>query len=147
MNLCVNARDAMPNGGSVRITATNVNVPPGARRGFHGEIAAGPYVCLSVADTGTGIPPEVLEKIFDPFFTTKELGKGTGLGLSTITGIVQSHAGALQVETFPGKGTTFHIYLPALLAPAPPVSATSEGCPRVRGKPFSSLTMIPAFGW
>jgi CheY-like chemotaxis protein len=114
MNLCVNARDAMPKGGRVRISAANVNVAPGTEHGFHGEIAAGRHVRLSVADTGTGIPAEVLEKIFDPFFTTKELGKGTGLGLSTIAGIVKSHEGAIQVKTAPGHGTTFHIYLPAL---------------------------------
>ncbi len=117
LNLCVNARDAMPTGGGVHITATNIHVGPGTQYGFHGEIAAGPCVRLSVADTGTGIPPEILEKIFDPFFTTKELGKGTGLGLSTIAGIVQSHGGGIQVESTPGQGTTFHIYLPAVLAP------------------------------
>lgn len=129
MNLCMNARDAMPEGGCVRITATNVDIEPGAQHGFHGEIAAGPYVRLSVADTGTGIPPEVLEKIFDPFFTTKELGKGTGLGLSTLAGIVQGHGGAIQVESVPGTGTTFHIYLPAVGAkeepPAPDAADTS----------------------
>lgn len=112
MNLCVNARDAMPNGGLVRIAAANVQVLPGAQRGFHGEIPPGRYVRLSVADTGTGIPPAVLEKIFDPFFTTKQIGRGTGLGLSTIAGIVKSHEGAIQVESVVGRGTTFHIYLP-----------------------------------
>lgn len=125
LNLCVNARDAMPNGGGVHITATNINVTPGTQHGFHGEIAAGPYVRLSVTDTGTGIPPEILEKIFDPFFTTKELGKGTGLGLSTIAGIVQSHGGAIQIESAPGRGTTFHIYLPAMLTPERQTDDTS----------------------
>lgn len=125
LNLCVNARDAMPNGGGVHITATNIIVHPGAQHGFHGEIAAGPYVRLSVTDTGTGIPPEILEKIFDPFFTTKELGKGTGLGLSTIAGIVQSHGGAIQIESTPGQGTTFHICLPAMLTPEQRTGDTS----------------------
>lgn len=129
MNLCMNARDAMPQGGGVRITAANVDVQPGTQHSFHGEIAAGRYVRLSVADTGTGIPPAVLEKIFDPFFTTKELGKGTGLGLSTLAGIVQGHGGAIQVESVPGTGTTFHIYLPAVCAKeepaAPPAADTS----------------------
>ncbi len=125
LNLCVNARDAMPNGGGVHITATNVNVAPGTQHGFHGEIASGPYVRLDVADTGTGIPPEILEKIFDPFFTTKELGKGTGLGLSTIAGIVQSHGGAIQIESALGRGATFHIYLPAMLTPEQRTDDTS----------------------
>lgn len=113
MNLCVNARDAMPKGGRIRIGAANVDAGEGTHHGFHGEIPAGRYVRLSVADTGTGIPPEVLEKIFDPFFTTKPVGKGTGLGLSTIMGIVQKHRGAIQVDTGQGEGTTFHLYLPA----------------------------------
>ncbi|HSI13837.1 MAG TPA: PAS domain S-box protein, partial [Chthoniobacter sp.] len=135
MNLCVNARDAMPHGGGVRIVAANVDVRPDARHGFHGEIAAGPYVRLSVADTGTGIPPEVLEKIFDPFFTTKELGKGTGLGLSTIAGIVQNHDGAIDVESSPSQGTTFHIYLPAIQSPDRPAhSAPTENLPEGSGE-------------
>jgi PAS domain S-box-containing protein len=128
MNLCVNARDAMPGGGRIQISAANVRVLPGAQRGFHGEIPSGRHVRLSVADTGSGIPPEVLEKIFDPFFSTKEIGKGTGLGLSTIAGIVKNHEGAIQVESGSGRGTTFHIYLPAMTQapPQPPVAATGE---------------------
>jgi PAS domain S-box-containing protein len=120
MNLCVNARDAMPTGGRVHVTATNVDIQAGTHHGFHGEIPAGCYVRLSVADTGTGIPPELLEKIFDPFFTTKDFGKGTGLGLSTIAGIIHSHDGAINVQSVPGHGTTFHIYLPAIVTPAQP---------------------------
>jgi PAS domain S-box-containing protein len=135
MNLCVNARDAMPQGGSIRITACNVRIALGTQRGFHGEIPAGPYVRVNVADTGSGIPPEVLEKIFDPFFTTKELGKGTGLGLSTIAGIVQTHGGAIQVQSATGSGTVFSIYLPAILAPAPPPpQAAAEVLPKGRGE-------------
>ncbi len=135
MNLCVNARDAMPGGGRIQISAANVRVLPGAQRGFHGEIPSGRHVRLSVADTGSGIPPEVLEKIFDPFFSTKEIGKGTGLGLSTIAGIVKNHEGAIQVESVIGRGTTFHIYLPAMTqAPQqPPVAATGEA-PNGRGQ-------------
>ncbi len=114
MNLCVNARDAMPSGGRVRITATNVRVALGGQHGFHGEIPAGPHVRLSVADSGVGIPPEVMEKIFDPFFTTKEVGKGTGLGLSTIAGIVQSHCGAIQVESSPRQAQRFTSIFPPL---------------------------------
>jgi PAS domain S-box-containing protein len=135
LNLCVNARDAMPRGGSIRITASNVHITGGTQRGFHGEIPTGSYVRLNVADTGTGIPSEVIEKIFDPFFTTKELGKGTGLGLSTIAGIVQTHGGAIQVQSVIGSGTVFSIFLPAIIAPAirqPQISA--ENLPRGRGE-------------
>jgi PAS domain S-box-containing protein len=131
-NLCVNARDAMPGGGSIGITAANIRVQAGSLRGFHGEVPAGAYVRLSVTDTGTGIAPDAFEKIFDPFFTTKEIGKGTGLGLSTIAGIVQNHQGAIQVESVLGRGSTFHIYLPALDGPAlpgplPPVNDCAAG--------------------
>jgi CheY-like chemotaxis protein len=125
----------MPSGGRLRITAENVEIAPGAVHGFHGEIPAGRFVRLSVADTGTGIPPEVLEKIFDPFFTTKEVGRGTGLGLSTIAGIVQNHEGALQVESKLGEGTTFHIYLPALPpSTVAPKTAAAKKFPHGRGE-------------
>ena len=135
MNLCVNARDAMPKGGRIQISAANLRVLPGAQHGFHGEIPPGRHVRLSVADTGSGIPPEVLEKIFDPFFSTKEIGKGTGLGLSTIAGIVKNHEGAIQVESVIGRGTTFHIYLPAMtqVPQQPPVAAAAEP-PNGRGQ-------------
>ena len=135
LNLCVNARDAMPRGGSIRITASNVHITGGTQRGFHGEIPTGAYVRLNVADTGTGIPPEALEKIFDPFFTTKELGKGTGLGLSTIAGIVQTHGGAIQVQSVIGSGTVFSIFLPAILvAVERPPQISAEDLPRGRGE-------------
>ncbi len=111
LNLCVNARDAMPEGGSLSIKAENFEIDahyasmmPGAQ--------AGPHVRLTVSDTGTGIPPLVIEKIFDPFFTTKQEGKGTGLGLSTALGIVKDHGGVLNVDST-AKGTTFHVFLPA----------------------------------
>lgn len=114
LNLCLNARDAMPLPGQISIVAANVDVAAGSLRGFHGEIPAGRHVRLSVADSGTGIPPDVLERIFDPFYTTKGKGKGTGLGLSTVAGVVRSHEGSIQVETVLGRGTTFHVYFPAL---------------------------------
>jgi two-component system, cell cycle sensor histidine kinase and response regulator CckA len=113
LNLCVNARDAMGDkGGNIRISCENVEVDqqlasmnPGAQLGSH--------VCISVADTGSGMTPEVMEKIFDPFFTTKEQGKGTGLGLATVIGIVKGHRGFITLQSQVGVGTTFRVFLPA----------------------------------
>ena len=113
MNLAVNARDAMPDGGTLTFSAENVLLNEEDAKKF-GAPKAGCYVSLAVADTGSGIPREILDKIFDPFFTTKEQGKGTGLGLSTVMGIVKSHKGSLQVHSEVNKGTTFRILLPAL---------------------------------
>jgi PAS domain S-box-containing protein len=113
MNLCVNARDAMRNGGDLVIEAENVSLDDTLAL-THPEAKAGPYVLIAVADSGTGIPPHVLDKIFDPFFTTKESGKGTGLGLATVLGIVKRHGGFITVDSEVGKGTRFTIYLPAL---------------------------------
>ena len=112
LNLCVNARDAMPCGGLITITAENRRFDE-QNKAINQQSKAGPYVILSVTDTGTGIPQEILDKIFEPFFTTKEVSKGTGLGLSTVMGIVKSHGGFISVHSDPNKGTTFHIYLPA----------------------------------
>ena len=104
----------MPEGGRLRMSATNLDLDASyASMLSDSEAIPGPYVLLEVSDTGTGIPPEVLERIFDPFFTTKGVGKGTGLGLSTVHGIVKRHGGLLKVTTHPGQGTTFRIYLPA----------------------------------
>lgn len=115
LNLCVNARDAMPNGGSLGISVQNVAVNEQFAN-LHPEAQPGPYVVFEVRDSGGGIPIEVRERIFDPFFTTKELGKGTGLGLSTTLGIVKSHGGFIDLTSMMGKGTVFHIYLPAKTA-------------------------------
>ncbi len=112
LNLCVNARDAMPNGGRLTISAKNVNLDA-HYASLNPEAKAGPYVFIQVEDNGTGIPPRILEKIFDPFFTTKEVGKGTGLGLSTSLAIVKSHGGFMRADSEVGKGTKFHINLPA----------------------------------
>jgi two-component system cell cycle sensor histidine kinase/response regulator CckA len=114
INLAVNARDAMPAGGTLRIsTGSEMRVAPGADP--QGErVGAAPFICLTVSDTGLGIPADVLPKIFEPFFTTKEVGKGTGLGLATAFGIVQQHHGWIDVNSELGKGTTFRIYLPRL---------------------------------
>jgi PAS domain S-box-containing protein len=112
LNLCVNARDAMPGGGTLTLGARNLLVDEAEARRL-GQATSGRYLLITVADTGHGIPPEVIGRIFDPFFTTKELGKGTGLGLSTVVGIVKSHRGFVAVESEPGRGTIFKVYLPA----------------------------------
>ena len=113
MNLAVNARDAMPDGGGLTIALENVELA--ARPGL--TLPAGPYVMLSVTDTGCGMSSDVVAHLFEPFFTTKVQGKGTGLGLATVYGIVQQSSGAIEVETAEGRGTTFRIYLPRLDAP------------------------------
>ena len=111
LNLVVNARDAMPEGGTLTISAENCTQPPSTAPG---AAALGPAVLVHVSDTGMGIPEEVREKIFEPFFTTKEFGQGTGLGLSTVMAIVKSHGGSIHLETAPGKGTSFTIAFPAV---------------------------------
>ena len=112
MNLCVNARDAMPNGGTLTISAENFIVDEHYAK-MHLDAKIGSYIVVIVADTGIGITHEVLDRIFEPFFTTKELGKGTGLGLSTVLGIVKSHGGFINVYSEVGRGSKFEVYLPA----------------------------------
>ena len=119
LNLCVNARDAMPNGGKLKLTARNFTVDA-QFASLNTDARPGSYVLFEVTDTGHGIPLEIRERIFEPFFTTKELGKGTGLGLSTTLSIVKSHGGFIDVESEPGKGSTFKVYLP--MAQSQPVS-------------------------
>ncbi|XHR29559.1 MAG: ATP-binding protein [Chthoniobacteraceae bacterium] len=116
LNLCINARDAMPFGGVLTISGENCRVNHGCE-GVHAEVRPGNYVKLKVTDTGCGIPPENVDKIFDPFFTTKEIGKGTGLGLSTAIGIVRSHHGFMKVTSEIGRGTSFSLLFPATEAP------------------------------
>ena len=122
MNLAVNARDAMPNGGSVKITVRDILVDEDYARANVG-IVPGPHVALVVADTGTGMDAPTRSRVFEPFFTTKEVGKGTGLGLSTVLGIVQQNGGHINIDSEPGLGTTFAIYFPRCApvqdAPAP----------------------------
>jgi len=112
MNLAVNARDAMPEGGSLTITTARVTV--GSEQALRNpEARTGEFVCLSVQDTGGGIPPDILPRIFEPFFTTKSVGKGTGLGLATVFGIVRQHHGWIEVESRTGEGTAVKVFLPA----------------------------------
>ena len=112
MNVCVNARDAMPSGGTLTIKAKNVSIDENYAR-MNIDAEAGNYVLLTVADTGTGMTAEIAKRIFDPFFTTKEIGEGTGLGLATTLTIVKSHGGFINVYSEPRKGTRFSIYLPS----------------------------------
>lgn len=112
LNLCVNARDAMPEGGTLRLAASNFEVDA-TFASMLPEASPGTFVLLEVIDTGHGIPSEIAEHIFDPFFTTKGSGIGTGLGLSTALGIVKSHRGFIHLKTQPHRGTTFQVYLPA----------------------------------
>ena len=117
MNLCVNARDAMPKGGNLTIKAENIYLDENYAR-MHFDAKQGHYIMISVGDTGTGMSPEVIEKIYEPFFTTKEQGKGTGLGLPSIRGIVKGHGGFIDVYSEVGKGTEFKIYIPAVTSSA-----------------------------
>ena len=128
LNLCVNARDAMPDGGRLRLSAANLDIDA-SYASMLPDATPGPHVLVEVSDTGSGIPPEILERIFDPFFTTKEVGKGTGLGLSTVHGIIKNLGGLLNVISQAGKGTTFQVYLPAAPDQEPVAAAVSLGIP------------------
>ena len=136
MNLVVNARDAMPQGGHLRVKTLTTEVSAAAA-GNHPGARPGPAVCLEVSDTGSGIAPQHLAHIFEPFFTTKEIGKGTGLGLATVFGIVEQHQGWIELQTAEGRGTTFTLYFPrgpevqeveGQAAPARSVDAVGEEC-------------------
>ncbi|MEI2580168.1 hybrid sensor histidine kinase/response regulator [Scytonema sp. PRP1] len=113
MNLCLNARDAMSDGGTLKIAAKNVFIDENFAK-MHLDAKVGSYIVFTVSDTGVGIPNEQLDRIFEPFFTTKEFGKGTGLGLSTVMGIIKGHGGFVTVSSYIGKGTKFKVYLPAV---------------------------------
>lgn len=110
LNLVVNARDAMPDGGRIEISTSRLVIAPGA----HQELGAGEYVRISVSDTGTGMDAAVIERVFEPFFTTKEIGKGTGLGLSQVQGFIVQSGGHVGIDSTLGKGTTVHLTLPAI---------------------------------
>ena len=134
LNLCVNARDAMPDGGLLEFNIEN-RVLDDQYATMNLQAKPGPYVIVSVRDSGTGMTPEVIEKIFDPFFTTKEIGHGTGLGLSTVLAIVTSHEGFINVCSEPGRGTTFRLYLPAVTSPGSGNGPQAKEClPRGNGE-------------
>ena len=130
MNLCVNARDAMPQGGQLTLSTRRIVIEAESEK-TKPESRSGIFICLSVTDTGCGMDDKTLKHIFEPFFTTKAVGKGTGLGLATVYGIVNQHHGWVVVESAPGKGTTFRIYLPAL--PEALVAQASSDNVQIRG--------------
>ena len=128
INLCVNARDAMPNGGTITLRTRNLPAAEVASLNYP-ELPNDDLVMIEVADTGTGIPPEIMDKIFEPFFTTKEVGKGTGLGLAMVYGIVKQSGGYIHPESEVGKGTVFRIFLPRHVIEVAPVIAANENLP------------------
>ena len=157
LNLGLNARDAMPAGGTITITTANITLPPEEIAAAGLRIPAGEYLQIAVADTGTGIKPDILSHVFEPFFTTKPADKGTGLGLAAVYGTITEHRGAIHVASALGRGTTFTVYLPPGRAPAPPnqVSAhlptNGSGCvlivddePIVRA---SAAAMLASLGY
>ncbi len=132
LNLCINARDAMPEGGTL-LLATQREEVAGDDAAAPGAPPPGPYVCLRLSDTGVGIPPENIPRIFEPFFTTKETGKGSGMGLAMVYGIVKNHGGFLSVESVPNEGTEFRLLLPASAREARPAAEPAREEPAARG--------------
>jgi two-component system cell cycle sensor histidine kinase/response regulator CckA len=143
VNLAVNARDAMPDGGKLTVKTANVTADESAQLSYKG-LPAADYVRIDISDTGTGIPAEIVDKIFEPFFSTKEVGKGTGLGLSTVYGIVKQTGGFVYVDSTPGEGTTFRIFLPRhrpeLEAQPEPQAANGKEAAPEPPKPRPDLT-------
>jgi two-component system cell cycle sensor histidine kinase/response regulator CckA len=139
VNLAVNARDAMPNGGRLQLRTANVTAPESERFNAKGMPAAD-YVLVEITDTGTGIPAKIVDKIFEPFFSTKEVGKGTGLGLATVYGIIKQTGGFVYVESVEEKGATFRIFLPRHIATAQELAAERSEAEA------TALARLPAAG-
>ncbi len=140
-NLAVNARDAMPRGGALALSTRLVEIGP-ADVTMHPEARPGLAVCLRISDSGSGMPPDQLQRIFEPFFTTKEPGKGTGLGLAAVHGIVKQHRGWIEVASEVGKGTMFEIYLPASSAPAAAPERRPAPSQRILLPPTERVTIL-----
>ncbi|RKK04863.1 response regulator [Pseudoroseomonas wenyumeiae] len=140
LNLCINARDAMPDGGRLLIETTNIRIDADAAR--EGDVPAGDYVALCVSDTGIGMTPEIMERAFDPFFTTKPIGQGTGLGLSMIYGFVRQSGGHVRMQSEPGRGTSVRLYLPRHTAGAPAAEAPAAFPPAPRAEPGETVLVV-----
>ncbi len=138
LNLALNARDAMPDGGKLTIETQNVELDD-AYAGLHGDVKAGPYVLVAISDTGSGIPANLLDKVFEPFFTTKETGKGTGLGLSMVYGFVKQSGGHIKIYSEQGVGTTVRLYLPRSMEKT---AAAAEQAPVERLPRGSEVVLI-----
>jgi len=141
LNLVINARDAMPDGGTLVVTAANTTLDD-AYLSQQVDVEAGEYVVLSVRDTGVGMPPEVLTRAFDPFFTTKPIGEGTGLGLSMVYGFAKQSAGHVRIDSDPGRGTTVRLYLPRYHAGAPADDEGTEAGPAPRAYAGETILVV-----
>ena len=141
LNLCINARDAMPEGGKLTIETLNAHLDE-AYAAAHVEVPVGQYVLIAITDTGAGMSAETISKAFDPFFTTKALGKGTGLGLSQVFGFVKQSGGHVKIYSEMAQGTTVKLYLPRFMGPDEPPPAILASAERAKGKPGEMILVV-----